>query len=83
MDLTSLLIFLGIGALAGWLAGNLVKGGGSGLLMNIIIGIIGSVIGGWTFGQLGISVGNDLIGSLVTAVVGAVILLFIVGLFKK
>ncbi|MCI5139623.1 MAG: GlsB/YeaQ/YmgE family stress response membrane protein [Candidatus Electrothrix sp. AR1] len=83
MDLTSLLIFLGLGALAGWLAGNILKGGGSGLLMNIVIGIIGSVIGGWAFGQLGISVGNDLVGSLVTAVVGAIILLFIVGLVKK
>jgi uncharacterized membrane protein YeaQ/YmgE (transglycosylase-associated protein family) len=83
MDLTSLLIFLGLGALAGWLAGNIMKGGGSGLLVNIIVGIIGSVVGGWTFGQLGISLGNDLIGSLVTAVVGAVILLFVVGLIKK
>jgi len=53
------------------------------LLMNIVIGIIGSVIGGWAFGELGISVGNDLVGSLVTAVVGAIILLFIVGLVKK
>ncbi|MCW5202657.1 GlsB/YeaQ/YmgE family stress response membrane protein [Desulfobulbus sp. US1] len=83
MDLTSLLIFLGLGALAGWLAGKIIKGGGSGLLMNIVIGIIGSVIGGWAFGQLGIPVGNDLVGSLVTAVVGAIILLFIVGLVKK
>jgi uncharacterized membrane protein YeaQ/YmgE (transglycosylase-associated protein family) len=83
MDIGSLLIFLGLGALAGWLAGKIIKGGGSGLLMNIVIGIIGSVIGGWAFGQLGISVGNDLVGSLVTAVVGAIILLFIVGLVKK
>ncbi|WP_339137496.1 MAG: GlsB/YeaQ/YmgE family stress response membrane protein [Candidatus Electrothrix sp. GW3-4] len=83
MDLTQLLIMLGLGALAGWLAGKILKGGGSGLIVNMIVGIIGSVIGGWTFGQLGISVGNDLIGSLVTAVVGAMILLFIVGLVKK
>ncbi len=83
MDLVSLLIFLGLGALAGWLAGKILKGGGSGLLVNMIVGIIGSVVGGWTFGQLGISIGNDLIGSLVTAVVGAMILLFIVGLVKK
>ena len=83
MDLTQLLIMLGLGALAGWLAGKIIKGGGSGLIVNMIVGIIGSVIGGWTFGKLGISVGNDLVGALVTSVVGAIILLFIVGLVKK
>ncbi|MCU7851382.1 MAG: GlsB/YeaQ/YmgE family stress response membrane protein [Candidatus Thiodiazotropha sp. (ex Monitilora ramsayi)] len=82
MDLTSLLIFLAIGAVAGWLAGNLMRGGGFGLLVNIIVGIIGAVVGGWVFGMLGISV-NGLIGSLITAVVGAALLLFIVGLLKK
>jgi len=82
MGLTSLLIFLAIGALAGWLAGNLMKGGGFGLLGNIVVGIIGAVIGGWVFGLLGISV-NGLIGSLVTAVAGALLLLFIVSLVKK
>jgi len=49
MGLTSLLIFLAIGALAGWLAGNLMKGGGFGLLGNIVVGIIGAVFGGWVF----------------------------------
>ena len=83
MDLTQLLIILGLGALAGWLAGKIIKGGGSGLIANMVIGIIGSVIGGWAFGQLGIRVGNDLVGSLVTAVAGAIILLFVVGLVKK
>ncbi|WPD20725.1 MAG: GlsB/YeaQ/YmgE family stress response membrane protein [Candidatus Electrothrix aestuarii] len=83
MDLTQLLIMLGLGALAGWLAGKIIKGGGSGLIVNMIVGIIGSVIGGWTFGKLGISVGNDLVGALVTSVVGAIILLFVVGLVKK
>ena len=82
MDLTSLLIFLAIGAVAGWLAGVLMKGGGFGLLGNIVIGIIGAVIGGLTFGMLGISAGG-LIGSIITATVGAIILLFIVGLVKK
>jgi uncharacterized membrane protein YeaQ/YmgE (transglycosylase-associated protein family) len=83
MDLTQLLIMLGLGALAGWLAGKIIKGGGSGLIVNMIVGIIGSVIGGWAFGKLGISVGNDLVGALVTSVVGAIILLFVVGLVKK
>jgi uncharacterized membrane protein YeaQ/YmgE (transglycosylase-associated protein family) len=82
MDLTSLLIFLAIGAVAGWLAGLLMRGGGFGLIGNILVGIVGAVIGGFAFGLAGISAGG-LIGSIVTATVGAVILLFIVGLLKK
>jgi uncharacterized membrane protein YeaQ/YmgE (transglycosylase-associated protein family) len=82
MDLVSLAIFLGIGALAGFLAGQIMKGQGFGLLSNIIIGIIGAVIGGYVFGLLGISSGG-MIGSLITATAGAVILLFLVRLFKK
>jgi len=82
MDLTSLLIFLAIGAFAGWLAGLLMRGGGFGLLGNIVVGIVGAVIGGYAFGLLGIAAGG-LIGAIVTATVGAVILLLIVGLLKK
>lgn len=82
MDIMSLIIFLAIGALAGWLAGNLMKGGGFGLLGNIVVGVIGAVVGGWVFGLLGISI-NGLIGSIITAVAGASILLFVVGLVKK
>jgi uncharacterized membrane protein YeaQ/YmgE (transglycosylase-associated protein family) len=82
MDLTSLLIFLAIGAVAGWLAGVILKGGGFGLLVNIVVGILGAIVGGFAFGLLGISAGG-IIGSIITATVGAVLLLFIVGLIKK
>ncbi len=82
MDITGLVIFLAIGAVAGWLAGNLMKGGGFGLLINIVIGIIGAVLGGFVFGLLGISAGG-LTGSIVTATAGAMLLLFIVDLIKK
>jgi uncharacterized membrane protein YeaQ/YmgE (transglycosylase-associated protein family) len=82
MGITSLLVFLAIGALAGWLAGTLMKGGGFGLFGNIVVGVIGAVVGGWVFGLLGISA-NGMIGSFITAVVGAGILLFLVGLVKK
>jgi len=82
MDITGLLIYLAIGAVAGWLAGNLMKGGGFGLLGNIVVGIIGAVIGGSVFGFLGISIGR-LIGSIVTATAGAALLLFVVGLIKR
>jgi uncharacterized membrane protein YeaQ/YmgE (transglycosylase-associated protein family) len=83
MDITSLLIFLAIGAVAGWLAGLLMRGGGFGLLGNIVVGIIGAIVGGFLFGLVGISAGSGLVGSLVTAVAGAAVLLFIVGLIKK
>lgn len=72
-----------IGAVAGWLAGVLVKGGGFGLIVDIVVGIVGAFIGGWLSGVLGISLGGGLIGSLITAVIGAVILLFIIRLIKR
>ena len=70
-----------IGAVAGWLAGLIMKGRGSGLVMNMIIGIVGAFIGGWAFSFLGIT-SNGFIGALATAVFGAVILLFIVKKIK-
>ncbi len=82
MDLTSLLIFLALGAVAGWLAGLIMKGGGFGLIVNIIVGIVGAVIGGWVFSFFGFE-SAGLIGSIITAVVGAIILLAVIGLFKK
>ena len=82
MEAQGLIIFLAIGAVAGWLAGLLMKGGGFGLLVNIVVGIVGAVIGGYVFGLLGISAGG-LIGSIITATAGAVLLLFIIGIIKK
>lgn len=82
MDIQSLLLFLLIGLVAGWLAGKMMKGGGFGLVGNIIVGVIGALLGGWLFGLLGISAGG-LIGSLVTALVGAIVLLYLVRLIKK
>ena len=82
MDITNLIIFLAIGALAGWFAGNIMKGKGFGLLRNILVGIVGAVLGGFLFDFLGISAGG-IIGSLATATVGAVVLLFIASIIKK
>ncbi|QKE63723.1 GlsB/YeaQ/YmgE family stress response membrane protein [Aquipseudomonas campi] len=79
----SLILFLLIGAIAGWIAGKLLRGGGFGLIGNLVVGIVGAVIGGHLFSYLGVSAGGGLIGSLVTAVIGALVLLFIVGLIKK
>ena len=82
MDVTGLIIFLAIGAVAGWLAGKLMKGGGFGLPGNIVVGIVGAVIGGFVFGLLGITA-TGLIGSIVTATAGAVLLLFVVDAIRK
>lgn len=82
MDITGLFIFLVIGAVAGWLAGTIMKGGGFGLLGNIVVGIVGGILGGFLFGLLGL-VAYGLIGSIVTATLGAVVLLYLVRLLKK
>jgi uncharacterized membrane protein YeaQ/YmgE (transglycosylase-associated protein family) len=82
MDLTSIVVFLVIGAIAGWLAGVVMKGGGFGLLGDIVVGIVGAFIGGWLFGVLGVSAGG-LIGAVITAFVGACVLLFVIRLIKK
>jgi uncharacterized membrane protein YeaQ/YmgE (transglycosylase-associated protein family) len=82
MNLTGLLVFLIIGAIAGWLGGLIMKGSGFGLLGNIIVGIVGAVIGGALFGMLGIST-SGLLGSIITATAGAVVLLFIASLIRR
>jgi uncharacterized membrane protein YeaQ/YmgE (transglycosylase-associated protein family) len=81
--MNGLIWFLIVGAIAGWLAGLLMKGRGFGILGDIIVGIIGAVLGGWLFGALGISAGGGLAGSLIVAFIGAIILLFLVRLIKR
>jgi uncharacterized membrane protein YeaQ/YmgE (transglycosylase-associated protein family) len=83
MNTNSLLILLLIGAVSGWLAGKIMRGGGFGLLGDIVVGIVGSVVGGYLFGLLGVSAGGGLIGSIVTATVGAMALLFMIRLIKR
>lgn len=78
----SLLWWIIIGAIAGWLAGKLMRGGGFGFIVNLLVGIAGAVIGGWVFGLLGITTGG-VIGSLITALVGAILLLWIISLFRR
>lgn len=77
-----LVIFLIIGALAGWLAGMVMKGRGFGVLINIVVGVAGAFFGGWLLPKLGISIGGEF-GGFLTAFIGAVILLAIIGLIKK
>ena len=82
MTVSSLIWMLVIGAIAGWLAGLVMKGRGFGILGNIVVGIVGAVIGGFLFNALGIAFWG-LLGTLLVAFIGAVILLFIVGLIKR
>ena len=63
-----------VGLIAGWLAGQVMKGGGYGVLMDIVLGIVGGIVGGWVFGLLGLGAGSGLIGSIVVSFVGAVLL---------
>ena len=79
----SFIYFIIIGAIAGWLAGKIMKGGGFGLVMNMVLGIIGGVVGGWVFSFLGLSTDGGVIGSLVTSVAGAVLILYVGRLIKK
>jgi uncharacterized membrane protein YeaQ/YmgE (transglycosylase-associated protein family) len=60
-----------------------MRGGGFGILINIILGILGAFIGGWLLGEIGVSVGGGLVGSLITSVIGAVVVLFVAGLFRR
>ena len=77
----ALLWFVIIGAVAGWLAGQFMRGYGFGLLGDIVVGIIGAFIGGYLFRRVGVEIGHGMLGSLIVAFVGAVLLLFIVRLF--
>jgi uncharacterized membrane protein YeaQ/YmgE (transglycosylase-associated protein family) len=83
MDVQSLIIWLIVGAIAGWLAGMVVKGGGFGLIGDIIVGIVGALIAGWLLPQLGIAIGGGLISAIIDAFIGAVILLIIIRLIKR
>ena len=82
MTLTGLIWFLLIGLIAGWLAGRVMRGGGYGVVGDMIVGIIGALLGGWLFGILGIHAGG-LLGAIITAFVGAVIFVFLLRLLRR
>lgn len=83
MGIESLLVFLIIGAVAGWLAGLIVQGFGFGLIGNIVVGIVGAFIAGWLFPAVGVSLGTGVIAAIIHAVIGAVILLLLIRLVKS
>lgn len=79
----TLLIWLLVGAVAGWLAGTLVKGGGFGLIGDILVGIVGAFIGGWLLPKLGVNLGIGLVAVIATATVGAMVLLLALRLVRR
>ena len=79
-----LIIYLIVGAVAGWLAGVVVKCGGFGLIGDIIVGIVGGLLAGWLSAHvLNISIGSGIIGQIITSAIGAIILLLIIRLVKR
>ncbi len=79
----SFLYFILIGLCAGWLAGQLMRGGGFGLVGDIIIGVIGALLGGYLFSALGVYPGAGMLGALVVATIGAMVLLFLIRMVKQ
>jgi len=79
----SFIWFILVGLVAGWLAGQLVRGGGFGLVGDIVVGVVGALIGGFLFSTFGVSAGGGLLGSIVVATIGAVVLLFIIRMIKR
>src|SRR6202142_4519611 len=83
MDVQSIIIWLIVGAIAGWLAGMVVKGGGFGLIGDIIVGIVGALIAGWLLPQFGLMIRGGFIAAIINAFIGAVILLIILRLIRR
>lgn len=83
MTIESIIIFLVVGAIAGWLAGQIVKGHGFGLVGNIVVGIVGAFLAGFLLPMLGFAIGGGIVAAIINALIGAVILLVLIGLFKR
>jgi uncharacterized membrane protein YeaQ/YmgE (transglycosylase-associated protein family) len=81
--ISALIWWIVVGLIAGWAAGKIMRGGGYGALMDIVLGMVGAILGGWIFNAIGIYPGGGLIGRIVVAIVGAVILIWITRMLKK
>lgn len=79
----TLIVWLLVGGIAGWLAGLIVRGFGFGVIGNIVIGIVGAFLAGWLLPQLGVNLGAGIVGAIIHALIGAVILLALIGLIKR
>ena len=81
--MTSWIIFIIVGVVAGWIAGQVVRGGGFGLVGDLVVGVVGALIAGWLFPTIGLSLGGGIIGAIISSAIGAIILLFIIRLIKR
>jgi len=72
-----------VGLIAGWLAGQMMKGGGYGVLMDIVLGLLGGVIGGWLFSSAGVFPGGGIIGSIAVSFIGAVLLIALTRMIRR
>ena len=83
MEAQGIITMVLIGALAGWLAGLIMKGKGMGFIVNALVGIVGALVGSYLFSLIGFSIGSGLVGAIITSTTGAIVLLFIVGILRK
>ncbi len=83
MGIDSIIVWLIVGAIAGWLAGLIVKGAGFGLLGNIVVGIIGAVVAGWLLPKLGINLGSGIVSAIIDSAIGGVVVLVILSLIRR
>jgi uncharacterized membrane protein YeaQ/YmgE (transglycosylase-associated protein family) len=83
MPMETLLIWLVVGAIAGWLAGAIVKGGGFGLLGDIVVGVVGAFVGGWLLPKLGVHLGAGFVAVIASATLGAIALLLVLRLVRR
>ena len=79
----TIVIWLIIGAVAGWLAGQVMKGSGFGLVGDIVVGILGAVVAGFLFPRLGLNLGSNIVGAIISATIGACVLLFVARLVRR
>ncbi len=83
MAVEAIIVILLVGAIAGWLAGLIVRGMGFGLIGNIVVGIVGAFIAAWLLPRIGIVIGGGIVASIINATIGAVVLLVILGLIRR
>jgi len=83
ITVSSLIVFLVVGAIAGWLAGLIVRGAGFGIIGNIVVGVVGAFLAGWLLPKAGLLIGGGFIAAIINALIGAIILLFVIGLLRQ
>lgn len=82
MSSETLLIIIVVGVVAGWLAGQIVRGTGFGVVGDLVVGIIGAFVGGWLLPQLNVHLGTGIISAIINATIGAVVLLFVLAILR-